>query len=57
MSLDSEHLRVGPTEAMDDLASLAPLRGLTAPLDRDDHPRVGDAIPPSSWDWLYYLPL
>ncbi len=56
MSLDNEHVRgaVGRTEAMDELA---PLRGLTAPLDRDDHPRVGDAIPPCCWDWLYFLPL
>jgi len=58
MSLDIEHLRgwVGRTEAMDDLATLAPLRGLTATLDRDDPPRVGDAIPPC-WHWLYFLPM
>ena len=58
MSLDIEHLRgwVGRTEAMDDLATLAPLRGLTATLDRDDQPRVGDAVPPC-WHWLYFLPM
>src|SRR5712671_1940891 len=58
MSLDIEHLRgwVGRTEAMDDLATLAPLRGLTATLDRDDPPQVGDAIPPC-WHWLYFLPM
>ena len=58
MSLDIEHLRgwVGRTEAMDDLATLAPLRGLTATLDRDDQPQVGDAIPPC-WHWLYFLPM
>ena len=55
MSLDKEHLSggVGRTEAMDDLATL---RGLTATLDRDDQPRVGEAIP-SCWDWLYFFPL
>jgi 3-methylfumaryl-CoA hydratase len=58
MSLDIEHLRewVGRVETMDDLATLAPLRGLTATLDRDDPPRVGDAIPPC-WHWLYFLPM
>src|SRR5207302_7153859 len=58
MSTDIEHLRgwIGRTEAMDDLATLAPLRGLTATLDRDDPPRVGDAIPPC-WHWLYFLPM
>ncbi len=58
MSLDIEHLRgwVGRTEAMDDVATLAPLHGLTATLDRDDPPRMGDAIPPC-WHWLYFLPM
>jgi 3-methylfumaryl-CoA hydratase len=58
MSLDIEHLRgwVGRTEAMDDVATLAPLRGLTATFDRDDPPRLGDAIPPC-WHWLYFLPM
>src|SRR5438105_14866016 len=56
MSLDIEHLRgwVGRTEAMDALATLAPLHGLTATLDRDDPPRVGDALPPC-WHWLYFF--
>ncbi len=58
MNLDIEHLRawVGRTEAMDDGATLAPRRGLTATLDRDDPPRLGEAIPPC-WHWLYFLPM
>jgi 3-methylfumaryl-CoA hydratase len=58
MSLDIEHLRdwVGRTEAMDDMATLAPLRGLTATLDREDPPLLGDVIPPC-WHWLYFLPM
>jgi 3-methylfumaryl-CoA hydratase len=58
MSLDIDHLRgwIGRTEASDDVATLAPLRGLTATLDRDDPPQIGDAIPPC-WHWLYFLPM
>lgn len=58
MSLNIEHLRawIGRTETVDDLATLAPLRGLTATLDRDDPPQAGDAIPPC-WQWLYFLPM
>lgn len=58
MSLDIEHLLgwVNRTEVMDDVATLAPLRGLTATLDRDDPPQAGDAIPPC-WHWLYFLPM
>jgi 3-methylfumaryl-CoA hydratase len=58
MSLDIDHLRgwIGRTEASDDVATLAPLRGLTATLDRDDPPQIGDAIPPF-WHWLYFLPM
>ncbi|WP_077036817.1 MaoC family dehydratase N-terminal domain-containing protein [Pelomonas sp. KK5] len=59
MSLDIEHLRrwIGRTEAVEDIATLAPLRGLAATLDRDDPPpRAGDAIPPG-WHWLYFLPM
>lgn len=56
--IDIKHLQswIGKTETLDDIAALAPLRGLTATLDRDDPPtKAGDAIPPC-WHWLYFLP-
>jgi 3-methylfumaryl-CoA hydratase len=56
--IDIDHLRtwVGNTETLDDVATLAPLRALTAALDRDDPlANPGDAIPPC-WHWLYFLP-
>ena len=59
MNVDIEHLRswIGRTETLSDVATLAPLRGLSATLDRDDAPpAAGDAIPPC-WHWLYFLPM
>ncbi len=58
MTLDIEHLRswIGHTETLEDSATLAPLRALTATLDRDDAPCHGDAVPPC-WHWLYFLPM
>ena len=59
MKLDIDHLRswIGRTETTDDIATLAPLRGLTATLDRDDPPwQPGDPVPPC-WHWLYFLPM
>ncbi len=56
--IDIDHLQrwVGNTETLDDVATLAPLRALTATLDRDDPPTsAGDAMPPC-WHWLYFLP-
>ena len=58
MNVDIEHLRswIGRTETTSDVATLAPLRGLSATLDRDDPPpAAGDAVPPC-WHWLYFLP-
>ena len=58
MNVDIEHLRswIGRTETTSDVATLAPLRGLGATLDRDDPPpAAGDAVPPC-WHWLYFLP-
>lgn len=55
--IDIKHLQswIGKTETLDDIAALAPLRGLTATLDRDDPPtKAGDAIPPC-WHWLYFF--
>ena len=56
MDIDLEHLRgwIGRTETAEDLAVPAPLRGLSAALDRDDVPQPGEAIPPC-WHWLYFL--
>ena len=59
MSLDIAHLQtwIGRTETLHDTATHAPLRALTATLDRDDAP-VGehDTLPPC-WHWLYFLPM
>lgn len=46
----------GRSEQMEDTITAAPLRGLSALLDRDD-PRqdVGIEVPPL-WHWLYFLP-
>jgi 3-methylfumaryl-CoA hydratase len=60
MTLDIDTLRgwIGRTETLTDLVAPAPVRALTATLDRDDAnapDRPGDAIPPL-WHWLYFLP-
>ncbi|MDI1273463.1 MaoC family dehydratase N-terminal domain-containing protein [Polaromonas sp.] len=47
---------VGRTETLVDDITAAPLRGLSATLDREDPPPVaGTAVPPL-WHWLYFLP-
>ncbi len=59
MKPDIDHLRtwIGRTDTVADTVTLAPLRGLTATLDRDDAPQgSGDAVPPC-WHWLYFLPM
>lgn len=59
MTLDIEYLRgwIGRTDRLDDNATLAPLRALSATLDRNDTlPRPGDPVPPA-WHWLYFLPM
>jgi 3-methylfumaryl-CoA hydratase len=59
MALDMDHLRhwIGRSETADDIATLAPLRALSATLDRDDAPlRAGARVPPC-WHWLYFLPM
>jgi 3-methylfumaryl-CoA hydratase len=58
MTVDMESLRawIGRSETHEDVAALAPLRGLTATLNRDDTPAQGEAIPPC-WHWLYFLPV
>ena len=52
------HLRgwSGRTETLSDHITAAPMRGLSATLDRDDPvPVPGMALPPL-WHWLYFLP-
>ena len=47
---------VGKTEMLNDNISPAPVRGLSATLDRDDAaPQPGSALPPL-WHWLYFVP-
>lgn len=47
---------VGRTETLHDEIAAAPLRGLSAMLDRDDPPpRPGTPLPPLA-HWLYFLP-
>ncbi|WP_159916154.1 MaoC family dehydratase N-terminal domain-containing protein [Pantoea sp. 18069] len=58
MALDIDFLRgwIGRTDSLADTATLAPLRALSATLDRQDPPpQAGDALPPL-WHWLYFLP-
>jgi 3-methylfumaryl-CoA hydratase len=46
----------GKSEVFDDLITPAPLRALSATLDRDDPvPTAGTALPPL-WHWLFFLP-
>ena len=48
---------VGRTETLDDELSAAPVRGLSATLDRADAPPVaGSTVLPPLWHWLYFLP-
>jgi 3-methylfumaryl-CoA hydratase len=52
------HLRSweGRTETLHDVITAAPVRGLSATLDRDDPaPAAGSELPPL-WHWLYFLP-
>lgn len=55
--IDIDHLRtwIGRSEAEDDVATAAPLRLLSATLDRADSARPGDIVPPLG-HWLYFLP-
>ncbi len=47
---------VGKTETLNDDITAAPLRGLSATLDRDDPaPLPGTALP-ALWHWLYFVP-
>lgn len=57
-ALDSDALNgwIGKTEVTHDQVTIAPLKALSATLDRHDPaPVQGEAIPPL-WHWLYFLP-
>ena len=46
----------GQSEVLDDLITPAPVRALSATLDRDDPlPQAGTELPPL-WHWLFFLP-
>ncbi|WP_295523259.1 MaoC family dehydratase N-terminal domain-containing protein [uncultured Pseudacidovorax sp.] len=57
-ALDIDLLRpwIGRTEQLHDHVTAAPLRALTATLDRDDAPQAPGAPIPPLWHWLYFLP-
>jgi len=61
-TLDSatlSHLQewVGKTETLFDDITAAPMRALSATLDRDDAlPLSGETVLPALWHWLYFLP-
>ena len=46
----------GRTETLLDDISAAPVRGLSATLDRDDPAPVPGTLLPPLWHWLYFLP-
>ena len=58
MSMDIEHLKIwiNRTESTHDVATVVPLKALSATLDRDDAIDLGNEISPC-WHWLYFLPL
>ena len=47
---------VGKTETLHDAIAAAPVRALSATLDRDDAPPVPGTALPALWHWLYFLP-
>lgn len=59
MAIDIDHLRswIDRSEALDDVATAAPLRALTATFDRDDPPTGASDFLPPCWHWLYFLPM
>jgi 3-methylfumaryl-CoA hydratase len=47
---------LGRTMQLDDVVTAAPVKAMSATLDRDDPPpETGQALPPL-WHWLYFLP-
>ena len=47
---------IGRTETLHDIVTAAPLRALSATLDREDAEPVPDTKVPPLWHWLYFLP-
>jgi 3-methylfumaryl-CoA hydratase len=47
---------VGKTETLHDDICAAPVRALSATLDRDDPAPVAGTTLPALWHWLYFLP-
>ncbi|MBL8353075.1 MAG: MaoC family dehydratase N-terminal domain-containing protein [Burkholderiaceae bacterium] len=48
---------IGRSETLGDLITPAPVRGLTATLDRDPGPVAAGTPLPPLWHWLYFLPM
>jgi len=46
---------VGKQESLQDTITAAPVRLMSALLNRDDALQAGDSLPPL-WHWLYFLP-
>jgi 3-methylfumaryl-CoA hydratase len=46
----------GKSEVLEDLITTAPLRALSATLDRDDPLPVAGTVLPPLWHWLFFLP-
>lgn len=57
LSLDDLRPWIGRIETRRDQVTAAPIRALSATLDREDpDPQAGDPLPPL-WHWLYFLPI
>jgi 3-methylfumaryl-CoA hydratase len=57
LDIDRLHAWIGRADTQEDCVTPAPLRALTALLDRDDAPGgPRDSLPPC-WHWLYFLPM
>ena len=46
----------GRSDTLEDVVTAAPLRGLSATLDRDDPPPTHGSELPPLWHWLFFLP-
>ena len=47
---------LGKSESFQDSITAAPVRALSATLDRDDPAPVSGTFLPELWHWLYFLP-
>jgi 3-methylfumaryl-CoA hydratase len=47
---------LGRTTQLDDVVSAAPVKAMSATLDRDDPPPAAGQVLPPLWHWLYFLP-